>query len=102
MLFNLGALKAFSLGCDHLVFHDVDQLPTNPENDYHYTGEPVHLCSKTTQKDAPETQVNQSHVGGALIMSWSDYKKVNGFSNGYWRSSTHPLWSAGMGADPRS
>lgn len=83
ILFNLGALKSFSMGCEHLVFHDVDQLPIHPENDYRYTGEPLHLCVKTTQH-MPWDGV-QPHVGGALMMSSSDYVQVNGFSNRYWR-----------------
>eukprot|EP00961_Rhodomonas_salina_P045324 609055-Rhodomonas_salina.2 len=83
ILFNLGALAAFSMGCEHLVFHDVDQLPLHPLNDYRYTGEPLHLCVQTTQNQP--TSGIQPHVGGALMMSSSDYVKLNGFSNRHWR-----------------
>mmetsp|Transcript_10124 Transcript_10124/g.23656 ORF Transcript_10124/g.23656 Transcript_10124/m.23656 type:complete len:701 (-) Transcript_10124:159-2261(-) len=83
ILFNLGALKAFSMGCEHLVFHDVDQLPTHPQNDYRYTGEPLHMCVWTTQ-NRPKS-LTQPHVGGAVMMSRYDYVQVNGFSNRYWR-----------------
>ena len=84
LLFNLGALTAFSEGCEHLVFHDVDQLPQNPRNDYFYTGHPTHLCTWSTQFSTGMVGM-RPHVGGALMMSRSDYIAVNGFSNKYWR-----------------
>ena len=84
VLFNIGALTAVSEGCEHLVFHDVDQLPQNPRNDYFYTGHPTHLCTWSTQFSTGMVGM-RPHVGGALMMSRSDYVAVNGFSNKYWR-----------------
>ena len=84
LLFNIGALAAFSEGCEHLVFHDVDQLPQNPRNDYFYTGHPTHLCTWSSQYPS-NWKGMRPHVGGALMMSRSDYIAVNGFANRYWR-----------------
>ena len=86
LLFNLGAVKAFSMGCEYVVFHDIDQLPTNPQNNYqvHRVG-PLHMCTNTTQYTELGSVGLQPHVGGALMMSRRDYIRVNGFSNRYWR-----------------
>ena len=86
LLFNLGAVKAFSMGCEYVVFHDIDQLPTNPQNNYqvHRVG-PLHMCTNTTQYTELGSVDLQPHVGGALMMSRRDYIRVNGFSNRYWR-----------------
>ena len=86
LLFNLGSVKAFSMGCEYVVFHDIDQLPTNPENNYqvHRAG-PLHMCTNTTQYTELGSVDLQPHVGGALMMSRRDYIRVNGFSNRYWR-----------------
>ena len=84
LLFNIGALAAFSEGCEHLVFHDVDQLPQNTRNDYFYTGHPTHLCTWSSQYPS-NWKGMRPHVGGALMMSRSDYIAVNGFANRYWR-----------------
>ena len=90
LMMNLGSLAAFEAGCQHLVFHDVDQYPENPLNDYFYRGNPTHLCTWSTQfalLDAAtrENAKMRPHVGGALLMSRDDYVAVNGFSNVYWR-----------------
>jgi len=61
--------------------HDVDQLPTNPRNNYILTPFPTHLCTSTTQDDF--TSYSQM-VGGALLMSMDHYLAVGGYSNGYW------------------
>ena len=97
LLFNVGALAALSQGCQHLVLHDVDQLPVHAQNDYFYDKHPTHLCTWSTQfwttqngrpvnESSPEkTDRFRDHVGGALMMSWRDYVAVNGYSNEYWR-----------------
>ena len=74
------------MGCEYVVFHDIDQLPTNPENNYqvHRAG-PLHMCTNTTQYTELGSVDLQPHVGGALMMSRRDYIRVNGFSNRYWR-----------------
>ena len=84
LMMNLGALAAFEAGCEHLCFHDVDQFPENPLNDYFYRGSPTHLCTWSSQFGSRDVKM-RPHVGGALLMSRDDYVAVNGFSNFYWR-----------------
>jgi len=84
LMMNLGALAAFEAGCEHLCFHDVDQFPENPLNDYFYRGSPTHLCTWSSQFGSRGENM-RPHVGGALLMSRDDYVAVNGFSNFYWR-----------------
>jgi len=84
LMMNLGALAAFEAGCEHLFFHDVDQFPENPLNDYFYRGSPTHLCTWSSQFGSRDEKM-RGHVGGALLMSRDDYVAVNGFSNFYWR-----------------
>ena len=83
LMFNLGALVAFRAGCEHLIFHDVDQFPTNPLNDYVYRGTPTHMCTWSSMFERPDEPM-RPHVGGALMMSRDDYIAVNGYSNRYW------------------
>ena len=40
-LLNIGFIKAKALGCDYVVFHDVDMLPI--EVDYSYSDKVTHL-----------------------------------------------------------
>ena len=42
-LLNIGFLKAEELGCDYVVFHDIDMLPISA--DYSYSEYPVHLIT---------------------------------------------------------
>ncbi|PYO57827.1 MAG: hypothetical protein DMD83_07190 [Candidatus Rokuibacteriota bacterium] len=86
--FNKGALcnAGFLLSAeeyDYFAFHDLDQLPTDPRNTYACPGTvPVHLCSASSQYGYRPAYA--SMVGGALLMSREQYRRVNGFSNRYW------------------
>ena len=42
-LLNVGYIKAKALGCDYVVFHDVDMLPMDV--DYSYSEVPLHLAT---------------------------------------------------------
>ena len=42
-LLNIGFVKAEELGCDYVVFHDVDMIPVNV--DYSYVDKPMHLIT---------------------------------------------------------
>lgn len=81
--FNKGYLMnvGFNLAApdfDYFAFHDVDQLPTNPRNDYAYPPSPIHLCITTDGR----TQY-RSMVGGALLINKDDFVACNGWSNRY-------------------
>jgi len=42
-LLNIGTIYAKKLGCDYVVFHDLDMLPK--EVDYSYSDVPLHLAT---------------------------------------------------------
>jgi hypothetical protein len=78
-LFNAGFLAGVTLKCTYVVLHDVDQVPISDSNTYNLGRTPLHMCTATSQfgyRPAYETM-----VGGALMMTLTDYVKVNGFSN---------------------
>ena len=74
MLCNIGFVKAKLLGCDYVVFHDVDMLPV--EVDYSYDNKPVHLATD----DLPFN----TYFGGMTLFPVEDFESINGFSNLYW------------------
>lgn len=73
-LLNIGFQEAEKLGCDYVVFHDVDMLPKKV--DYSYADHPVHLATQ----DIPF----EEYFGGITMFPIEDFKKINGFSNRYW------------------
>ena len=82
--FNKGAL--FNVGyhiskgtSDYMVLHDVDHIPENEKNNYAYREEPTHLCVRTSQFNYQN--VHQASLGGAFMITMTDYKKINGYSN---------------------
>lgn len=74
MLCNIGFVKAKLLGCDYVVFHDVDMLPV--EVDYSYDNKPVHL--------ATDNLPFNTYFGGMTLFPVEDFESINGFSNLYW------------------
>ena len=73
-LLNIGFIEAEKLGCDYVVFHDVDMIPKKV--DYSYADHPIHLATE----DIPF----QEYFGGITLFPIEDFKKINGFSNEYW------------------
>ncbi|EFX83351.1 hypothetical protein DAPPUDRAFT_48345, partial [Daphnia pulex] len=82
-LINVGFVHIESLEkFDYIVMHDVDLLPVNPLLGYVNPGDgfALHIASpKLHPKYHYET-----FVGGILILTTNDYKKLNGLSNKYW------------------
>ena len=74
MLCNIGFIKAKELGCDYVIFHDVDLLPNRV--DYSYCEHPVHLVS--------DELPFETYFGGITLFPTKDFEKINGFSNHYW------------------
>ncbi|KAK4036528.1 Beta-4-galactosyltransferase 7 [Daphnia magna] len=67
---------------DYIAMHDVDLLPVNPQLKYVNPGDgfALHIASpKLHPKYHYET-----FVGGILILTIGDFKKLNGLSNKYW------------------
>ena len=83
--FNKGAL--FNAGVkmnpdfDYYALHDVDQVPTHPDNTYAMPmARPVHLCSSTGSKSKIK-RFSYDIVGGVLLITRAQYLEVNGYSN---------------------
>lgn len=85
-LLNLGFIKAEDLGCDYVVFHDIDMIPVDVDYSYSYT--PLELV-KSFVKDLNERcAVSAEHVlkdyfGGVTLFSVQSFRKINGYSNRY-------------------
>ena len=74
MLCNIGFLKAKEMGCDYVVFHDIDMIPLDV--DYSYSNVPIHLATDRLDFD--------SYFGGITLFPTGTFEKINGFSNIYW------------------
>lgn len=86
MLLNIGFKHAQKLGCDYVVFHDVDLLPVGA--DYSYEDKPIHLA-KTIQYHDDEREIKnkttfEKYFGGVTLFPVKDFVKINGYSNKYW------------------
>ncbi|GMR42189.1 hypothetical protein PMAYCL1PPCAC_12384 [Pristionchus mayeri] len=80
--YQVGWFEADRIGCDYLVMHDVDLLPLNPDLEYTFPGEGVvrHIAAP---KYHPKYNY-EKFVGGILMLTTHDYKKIHGMSNKYW------------------
>jgi hypothetical protein len=78
LMFNVGVKHAEAIGCDYMVMNDVDHLPIEPKNNHAFPDVPVHLCTKTDMKGF---KLYERMVGGALLVTLEQYKKLNGYSN---------------------
>lgn len=81
-LINVGWFEADRIGCDYIVMHDVDLLPMNPDLEYTFPGEGIvrHIA-------APQYHPKYNYekfVGGILMLTTHDYKRIHGMSNKYW------------------
>ena len=86
MLLNIGFKHAQKLGCDYVVFHDVDLLPVDV--DYSYEDKPIHLA-KTIQYHDDKREIKNKitfdkYFGGVTLFPVKDFIKINGYSNKYW------------------
>ena len=78
-LYNSGANAAVDRGCDFIALHDIDHLPTDHRNRYHWPDRPIHLCTNTSALECCETD----YVGGAVLMQLKHFVLMNGMSNAY-------------------
>ena len=89
-LFNRGAMKniaakvAFEEGCDYIVWHDIDMIPTEGGGaDYSYPEDyPVHIATNISQMDYKLKYFE--YFGGAVLFTREQVEKTNGYSNEYW------------------
>lgn len=80
-LLNVGYIK--SLGCDYIVFHDIDMLPI--EVDYSYSEVPLHLATHfELEYEKAKNLEFDDYFGGVTMMSNKNFENINGYSNLYW------------------
>jgi len=86
MLLNIGFKYAQNLGCDYVVFHDVDLLPVGV--DYSFENKPIHLAKTIQYHDDERKLKNKTtfdkYFGGVTLFPIMDFIKINGYSNKYW------------------
>ena len=84
-LLNIGVIKAKELGCDYIVLHDVDMLPTD-DVDYTPVDRPTHLATnfKSSHHKEQKRIVFDEYFGGVTMFPINDYYHINGYSNKYW------------------
>lgn len=82
-LLNIGYIKAKELGCDYVVFHDVDMIPI--EVDYSYSEIPLHLATNfELEYDKSKNLQFDDYFGGVTMFSSDVFERINGYSNLYW------------------
>uniref|UniRef100_A0A8D8S4A2 Beta-1,4-N-acetylgalactosaminyltransferase n=1 Tax=Cacopsylla melanoneura TaxID=428564 RepID=A0A8D8S4A2_9HEMI len=81
-LFNIGYMEALKIKPFHcFIFHDVDLMPTNPNNIYACTKQPRHM---SVAIDIFDYELPYCTIfGGAIAMLHHQFRRVNGFSNLY-------------------
>ena len=83
-LLNIGVIRAKELGCDYVVFHDIDMLPIRA--DYSYSDKPTHLSTKfqiSNNLDTMDIPFPQ-YFGGVTMFTVENFERINGYSNEYW------------------
>ena len=81
-LLNIGFLKAMRLGCDYVVFHDVDMLPVKV--DYSYSPKVLHLVNDLRVPEGFKRTHFDEYFGGVTLFPVELFKAVNGYSNEFW------------------
>jgi hypothetical protein len=82
-LLNIGYIKAKQLGCDYVVFHDVDMIPK--EVDYSHSELPLHLATNfELEYEKAKNLEFEDYFGGVTMFSNEIFELVNGYSNFYW------------------
>jgi len=83
MLLNIGFKRAKKLGCDYVVFHDVDMLPLNV--DYSYSDIPLHLSTDfIIEEGETKRTIFDEYFGGVTMFPISLFEEIDGYSNKYW------------------
>ena len=78
-LLNIGFIKAREMGCDYVVFHDVDMIGINCS--YDYESKPFHLISKLTTRNPGQRTMLDTYFGGVTLFPVDVFESINGFSN---------------------
>jgi hypothetical protein len=82
-LLNIGFKYAEEMGCDYVVFHDVDMLPVDV--DYSYSDKPLHLSTDFVIDEGEKPrEMFSEYFGGVTMFPVNVFKEINGYSNKYW------------------
>ena len=81
-LLNIGFTKAEKLGCDYVVFHDIDMLPEDV--DYSYSDNVTHLITELNTPEGFERDNFDEYFGGVTLFPSHVFKHINGYTNKYW------------------
>jgi hypothetical protein len=83
MLLNIGFKYAKDMGCDYVVFHDVDMLPIDV--DYSYSDIPLHLSTHFEYEEGEKERiVFDEYFGGVTLFPVNLFEEIDGYSNKYW------------------
>ncbi len=83
MLLNIGFKYAKDMGCDYVVFHDVDMLPVDV--DYSYSDVPLHLSTNFEYEEGEkERTIFDEYFGGVTLFPVKLFEDIDGYSNKYW------------------
>jgi len=81
-LLNIGFIEAERLGCDYVVFHDVDMLPIDV--DYSYSPDVLQLANNFIADTDYTKEIYDGYFGGVTMFPIDSFKKVNGYPNDFW------------------
>jgi len=80
-LLNIGFLHAKELGCDYVVFHDIDMIPEDV--DYTYSDKPLQLANNFIDDGDFTRTIQRNYFGGVTMFDVKSFEKINGYSNKY-------------------
>lgn len=81
-LINVGWYEADRSGCDYMVMNDVDLIPINPKVPYEFPG--IGTIRHITSPQYHPKYHYAKFIGGILMLTMDDFKKIDGMSNKYW------------------
>ena len=80
-LLNIGFLEAEKLGCNYVVFHDVDMLPMDV--DYSYSSDVLQLANNFIPDGDYIKEIYEGYFGGVTMFPNELFRKVNGYPNDF-------------------
>lgn len=80
-LLNIGFIEAEKMGCNYVVFHDIDMLPVRV--DYSYSKVPLQLANNFEYSTLFKRTIKDDYFGGVTLFPNEEFLKINGYSNKY-------------------
>ena len=76
-LLNIGFVKAKEIGCDYVVFHDIDMHPINVN--YKYSDRVLHLITELNTPPGFNRDNFDEYFGGVTLFPVDIFEKINGY-----------------------